>query len=98
MIIKINGLLGKYNNIIDMSNHTIIFIGQNGIGKTTTLKILKCILEKDFINICKYKFDNIVFVENDKEYIFNYNDFIIPLDLIIKNECKNFFVDENLER
>ena len=80
MKVRINGVFGKYNNEIDLSNRCTIFIGENGIGKTTTLRILDCILKKDFFNILKYDFKNIQI----DDITINYEELIPEKDLFIK--------------
>ena len=45
MKIKINKIFGQYNNEINFDNRINIFIGENGIGKSTTISILQCLLE-----------------------------------------------------
>ena len=47
MGIRINGLFGKTNISFDLSKDCTILIGENGIGKTTALKMLENILDED---------------------------------------------------
>ena len=65
MKIKIDGLFGKYTSVVDLSNRCNIIIGENGVGKSTTLKIIYCILNMDFIEITKYNFE-IITIEDEK--------------------------------
>ena len=46
--VKINGLWGKSNITFDLYKDSNILIGENGIGKTTALKILESILKVSF--------------------------------------------------
>lgn len=57
--IKINGLFGKYDNEIDLSSRGIIFIGENGVGKTTMMKILMNLMNKNYTELIKYDFESI---------------------------------------
>ena len=44
MEIRINGIFNKSNCVIDLSKKCAIIIGENGVGKSTILSILNCIL------------------------------------------------------
>ena len=57
--IKINKLFGKYDNEIDLSKRGIIFIGENGVGKTTIMKIIMNLMNKNFTELIKYDFESI---------------------------------------
>ena len=59
MKIKINKLFGKYNTEINLNERCTIFIGENGIGKSTTLKIIENIIKGQYNQLIKYKFESI---------------------------------------
>lgn len=81
--VKINGLWGKTDIVFDLYKDCNILIGENGIGKTTALKILESVLDLNFIRMAKYKFDSIEFVfDTEEEVRFEYADFIIPSQMI----------------
>lgn len=81
--IKIHKLFGLYNAEIDLSKRCIIFIGENGSGKTTILKILDCISRKDDIELMKYNFDKIEIIFDTNEfYCVNYDD-LFPKNYIV---------------
>ena len=62
MIIKIKGIFKKYNTEFDFSKKNTIYIGENGIGKSTSIKILNCILKLDFVSLLHYYFSEVEFV------------------------------------
>ena len=81
--VKINGLWGKTDIVFDLYKDCNILIGENGIGKTTALKILESVLDLNFIRMAKYKFDSIEFVfDTEEEVKFEYADFIVPAQII----------------
>lgn len=57
--IRINKLFGKYDNEIDLSSRGIILIGENGVGKTTIMKIIMNLMNKNFTELIKYDFESI---------------------------------------
>lgn len=84
-IVKINKLFGKYNNVIDLSNRAIIFIGENGVGKSTIMRILMNLMNKNFTELIKYDFESIdieVSSKNGKVL----NDTLKYEDLLPSNE------------
>ncbi len=81
--VKINGLWGKTDIVFDLYKDCNILIGENGIGKTTALKILESVLELNFIRTAKYNFNSIAFVfDTEEEIEFEYEDFIVPIQMI----------------
>lgn len=81
--VKINGLWGKTDIVFDLYKDCNILIGENGIGKTTALKILESVLDLNFIRMAKYNFDSIEFVfDTEEEIKFEYADFIVPAQMI----------------
>lgn len=81
--VKINGLWGKTDIVFDLYEECNVLIGENGIGKTTALKILESVLDLNFIRMAKYRFDSIEFVfDTEEEIKFDYADFIIPPQMI----------------
>ena len=80
--IKINGLFGKTNISFDLSNDCTILIGENGIGKTTALKMLQNILDEDYISLATYYFESIEFISESSDFKFEYNDFLVPIQII----------------
>lgn len=56
---KINGLNKGYNVDLIFENDKTIFVGENGIGKTTILSILYYILDLNFEELLRFSFDSI---------------------------------------
>ena len=73
-IIRINGLFGHFASEIDLDNRCSILIGANGVGKTTILHIIKCILELDFIELARHDFESIDLITENAKFHLNYDD------------------------
>lgn len=58
--IKTNGLFGRYNHTIRFSDGVNIIIGENGVGKTVCLKILKAVFNGEFEYLLQLDFQSIV--------------------------------------
>lgn len=57
--IAIRGLFGLIDHEIDLSGSISILMGDNGVGKTAILNIIKAIFENDFATLLSYRFDSI---------------------------------------
>lgn len=57
--INILGLFGRYNVEIPFDKQVNIFIGENGLGKTTILNCIYYILEKKFVKLAGINFSEI---------------------------------------
>ena len=86
MKIKIKKLFGKYDTEVDLNRRCTVFIGENGIGKSTTLNIIDCILKQDYYNLLKYKFESIEIEKHE----FYYKE-IAPNIMELKNSLNNIF-------
>jgi len=80
--IRINKIFGKYNNEIDFDNKINIFIGENGIGKSTTINILYCLLEARYIKLQDYYFESIKILENNNTFRLNYEDLCLSQEVL----------------
>ena len=58
--LKTNGLFGRYNHTIKFSDGVSIIIGDNGVGKTVCLKILKSLFNGDFGYLLRLDYLSIV--------------------------------------
>lgn len=76
--IGIYGLFGRYNIEIPFENQVNIFIGENGLGKTTILNCIYFLLEKKFYELANIKFSliKIKFKNDSKTYSFSRADII----------------------
>lgn len=95
MKIKINKIFNKYDAVYDTNENCTIYIGENGIGKTTILKILNSVIKGDFVEILNYNFQSIEFIFESKSYKVNYEDFSLPYEYIIKLCKLNMLMSTN---
>lgn len=58
--IRINGLFGTFNHEIKFNNNVVIIMGENGVGKTITLRMIEAIFTKNFQYLIDKEFDEIV--------------------------------------
>lgn len=77
MIIKINKIFGKYDTEINLDKKCTIFIGENGIGKSTSINILNKLLKFDYIGLLNYYFDSIEIKNNNEIVVLKYSDLMI---------------------
>jgi len=76
--IGICDLFGRYNIEIPFEKQVNIFIGENGLGKTTILNCIYFVLEKKFSRLANIEFSeiNIKFKKDDKTYTISRADII----------------------
>lgn len=81
--IGIFGLFGRYNIEIPFDKQVNIFIGENGLGKTTILNCIYFVLEKKFSKLMDIQFSEIEvkFKSDDKVYKISNAD--------VREYCKN---------
>lgn len=98
--IVIKGLNHKCDVVFDFDKDCTILIGENGIGKTTAIKILKFLLTGELTSVAKYPFDEIIIVDEESKYCFTKSDFLISHEDLKKDfakKCKNFIGIQDLE-
>ncbi|OOO00072.1 MAG: hypothetical protein ATN35_09300 [Epulopiscium sp. Nele67-Bin004] len=80
--IEIDGLLGGKSTRIEFNHDVKIFIGANGSGKTTVLKVIYSLLNKDWEYLEKVSFDAITvkFKSMDEATIFKSDVYAYLLD------------------
>lgn len=57
--IRINGLFGIFNHEIRFNNNVVIVMGENGVGKTITLKMIEAIFSKNLQYLMEKEFKEI---------------------------------------
>ena len=95
--INIIGLFGKYNINIYFSNKVNIYVGENGLGKTTVLKFIYYLISKKFEQLANINFDRaeVKFSNEDDQYEFSSVDLKEYNRMAIKSLNKlNRFNDE----
>lgn len=97
MKIRVNGIFNRYNNEVDVDKKCNILIGENGIGKSTTLKIVKAFLSGDFVELLNYYFNSIEVIDHNKNVKINYVD-LFPKANDILNITNEYVIDSSLEK
>ena len=100
--VNIIGLFGRYNVKVSLDNQVNIFIGENGLGKTTILNCVYYILKKKFLKLLEIQFleIHVKFKKEKNSYIISVDDILefkkeksISLKLfennILENELKS---------
>lgn len=88
--IEIKGLYHKSDVSFDMDRDCSIIIGENGIGKTSALKILDYLLLGMMTSVAVYDFELIKVIDSENTYVLKHEDFIVPLADIkeaFRKEC-----------
>ena len=80
--IEIQSLYHKGDVVIDFEKDCTILIGENGIGKTSALKITQSLITGDMISVGNYIFDKIIITDSEMEHVFSQQDFLIPIQRI----------------
>lgn len=77
---KIYKLFGEIDVNISLKNNVNIYVGENGIGKTTILNLLHAFLVTDIKTMSSIDFEKVTFVFSEHQYSFNVKDIrgIIP--------------------
>lgn len=83
----IKKLFGSNNVNLKFSNKTTIYIGENGIGKTTVLTIFYYVLTLNFKKLICYDFEEIIVKIQDQAYVIQKEDLdrVLKLGLLDRN-------------
>lgn len=74
---KIRNLFGMYNIDLDLNDTVTIYVGENGLGKTTILNCLYYVLTYNFEKLKDINFESIeIDFESDKKFKINYTDIL----------------------
>ncbi len=70
--IQIRGLYGNRNIDADLSNNTLIIVGENGSGKTTFLRIVFYLLSGRWVSLLQFKFESLIITINGADTAVQY--------------------------
>ena len=87
--VSIIGFLGKSDVMIDLKNLVNIFVGVNGCGKTTTLKILKGIFTDNLLSIYNINFKELHIKFKNEDIVMIKKEDFFNSDLGRNNEISN---------
>lgn len=95
---EIEELFGIYNVDIPFENNVNIFVGENGLGKTTILNCLNYVLQCDSDNLYNIDFKRIIVTfGSGKKISIDHNDIITDrmLDLDVRRRHYMYYEEEN---
>lgn len=94
--VKLKKLFGTFNHNIEVNHDKgiTLILGENGLGKTVVLKLLKLVFEGDFINLLNYEFERFDLYFDDFTYSFFGTIDDSNKRLVAKLYKKNFIVEE----
>lgn len=79
---SIRRLFGTHNLEIDLSKRCAILIGENGVGKTTALKMLRCLATGDYVQLTRYPFESVI-INNDNDFVkIDYEELFPDCDML----------------
>ena len=96
-MVEIIGLNHKCNVKFDFKKDCTILIGENGVGKTSAMKLLDFLLSGMITSVASYAFDSIRIRDNENTYEFSKDDFLVPVDVVINKfcaECLDEYIEE----
>lgn len=90
--IRITGLFSTFNHEIRFNNNVVIIMGENGVGKTITLKMIEAIFSKNFQYLIDKEFDEIIITFHKETWHItrkiNFTDESNETELLIKSSRK----------
>jgi len=95
--IRVYGLFGEYDYDIELSGNYITFIhSQNGLGKSTLMRLISSILGGNMEEVASTSFDRIEMVFDDGAFLIVENRSDGPVAIIQKNEVDEVLLPEDL--
>ena len=96
---QIEELFGTYDVDIPFENNINIFVGENGIGKTTILNCINYVLQCDSDNLYNIDFKRIIITFGTGKIVeINHNDIITDKMLDLENRRRHWYAyDEENE-
>ncbi|MBE0451895.1 MAG: AAA family ATPase, partial [Clostridia bacterium] len=91
-IFIIEGLFNEYNFEINLDKRLNVLIGENGVGKSTILRIIRYLSELDFVGLSRYMFKKIILVRGENRFEINYTD-LIPKPMYIISQFSEETMD-----
>ena len=92
--LKIMNLFGQFNyHIVFKDVGITIITGPNGFGKSTVLKIIESLGEKDLYDLCQFPFEKIIAKTTNQSITIEKNS-----DSVIVNNCALSFSQKELWR
>jgi len=94
---KINGLFGLYNVNIPFDSNINIFVGENGLGKTTILNALNYVIQGDSEGLSTINFESIELTLGNNKTIKILHDDLSANNLSMRNRnyLAHYFHDED---
>lgn len=105
MRVIIKKLFGKYDYDLNFDNKLNILIGENGCGKSTILRIIKYLKNRDYTSLSKIKFDSVEVRSFDINTVIE-KDWITPNNVVnqfdfrrrLYNVIENFDFNNSFEK
>ncbi|MFC0805459.1 AAA family ATPase [Ensifer sp. P24N7] len=77
---EITNLNGRHNVELEITDNTLILVGENGTGKTTILRIMFCFLAGRFSELAKFRFDEVSAIIDGRRFALKSSMIRVPTD------------------
>jgi energy-coupling factor transporter ATP-binding protein EcfA2 len=96
--IRVYGLFGEYDYDVELSNGSLTFIhSQNGMGKSTLMRLIRIVLDGDIEEIAAASFDRFELVFGDGAFLIVENRPDGPVAIFQKNEVDELLSPEDMQ-